>query len=62
MYLLYRSHNQFQDEFEIFTNNLELILDKIFETNLFLDIVLGDFNVKLTQWYQNNKRATEGFK
>ena len=59
---LYRSPNQSQDEFETFTNNLELILDKIFETNLFLDIVLGDFNVKLTQWYENNKRATEGFK
>ena len=43
---LYRSPNQSQDEFETFTNNLELILDKIFETNPFLVIVLGHFNAK----------------
>ena len=46
---LYRSPNQSQDEFETFTNNLELILDKIFETNPFLVIALGDFNTKLSQ-------------
>ena len=45
---LYRSPNQSQDEFETFTNNLELILDKIFETNPFLVIALGDFNLKLS--------------
>ena len=45
---LYRSPNQSQDEFETFTNNLELILDKIFETNSFLVIVLGDFNRKIS--------------
>ena len=33
---LYKSPNQSQDEFETITNNLELILDKIFETNPFL--------------------------
>ena len=46
---LYRSHNQSQDEFETFTNNLELILDKIFETNPFLVNALGSFNTKLSQ-------------
>ena len=46
---LYRSPNQCQDEFETFTNNFELILDKIFEANQFLVIVLGDFNTKLSQ-------------
>ena len=45
---LYRSPNQSQDEFETFANNLELILDKIFETNPFLAIALGDFNLKLS--------------
>ena len=59
---LYRSPNQSQDEFETFTNNLELILDKIFETNLFLVIALEDFNRKLSQWYKNDKKATEGSK
>ena len=52
---LCRSPNQSQDEFETFTNKLELILDKIFETNPFLVIALGDFNAKLNQWYKNDK-------
>ena len=59
---LYRSPNQSQDEFETFTNNLALILDKIFETNPFLVIVVGDFNAKLSQWYKNDKTTTEGSK
>ena len=59
---LYRSPNQSQDEFETFTNNLELILDMIFETNPFLVIALGDFNAKLSQWYKNDKTTTEGSK
>ena len=45
---LYRSPNQSQDEFETFTNNLELILDKIFERNHYLVIAPGDFNAKLS--------------
>ena len=32
--------------------NLQLMLDTIFETNLFLVIALGDFNAKLSQWYK----------
>ena len=59
---LYRSTNQSQDEFETFTNNLELILDKIFETIQFLVIALGDFHTKLSQWYKNDKTRTEGSK
>ena len=57
-----RSPNQSQDEFETFTNNLELILDKIFETNPFLLIELGDFNIKLSKRYKNDKTTTEGSK
>ena len=59
---MYRSPNQSQDEFEAFTNNLELILDKIFETNPILVIVLGDFNPKLSQWYKNDKTTSESSK
>ena len=59
---LYRSPNQTQDEFETFTNNLDLILDRIFETNPFLVIALGDFNAKLCLWYKNDKTTTEGSK
>ena len=57
-----RLPNQYRDEFETFTNNLELILDKIFETNPFSVIASGDFNAKLSQWYKNDKRITEGCK
>ena len=59
---LYRLPNQSQDEFETFTNKLEIILDKIFETNPFLVIALGNFNVKLSQWYKNDKTTTGGSK
>ena len=38
------------------------ILDKIFETNPFFVITLGDFNAKLSQWYKNDKITTEGSK
>ena len=58
---LYRSPNQSQDDFETFTKNLELILDKIFETNPFFVITLGDFDVKLSWWYKNDKITAGGF-
>ena len=56
---MYRSPNQSQDEFETFRNNLELILDKIFQTNPFLVIALRDSNAKSSQWYKNDKTTTE---
>ena len=58
----YRSPNQFHDEFETFAKNLELVLDKIFETNPFLVIELGDFNAKLSLWYKNDQTTTESSK
>ena len=48
--------------FETFTNKLELILDKIFETDPFFVIALGDFNAELSQWYKNDKITTEDSK
>ena len=44
---LYRLPNQCQDSLETFTNNLGLILAKVFEKNPFLVIAPGDFNAKL---------------
>ena len=58
---LYRSPNQSQDDFETFTKNLELILDKIFETNPFFVNTLGDFDAKLSWWYKNDKITAGGF-
>ena len=57
---LYGSTSQFQGEFETFTGNFELTLDKIFETNLFLVIELRDFNTKQSQ--KMIKKTTEGSK
>ena len=56
-----RSLSQSQDESKTFTKSLELILDKIFETNPLLDIAL-DFNAKLSRWCKNDKTTTEGSK
>ena len=62
MVSFYRSLNQPQDWIETFTNNIELIVDKIFVTNPFLVIALGDFNAKISQWCKNDKTTTEGSK
>ena len=43
---LYWSPSQTKDEFETFLKNFELTLDKIYENNLFMTIVPGDFNAK----------------
>ena len=42
----YRPPSQKQDEFERFSGNLERNLDRLFQSNPFL--VIGDFNVKLS--------------
>ena len=43
---LYRSPNQLEDDFELFANNFELNIYAVTANNLFLTVVLGDFNVK----------------
>ena len=57
---LYRLPNKSQGEFETFTENLLLTLDKIVETNPFLVIAQENLNAKLSQWYKNDKTRTEG--
>ena len=58
----YRSPSQSQVEFETFTDNFELTLNKIFEANQFLLTALRDFNAKLSQWHKNDKTTTENSK
>ena len=41
---LYRSRSKSNDNFESFTDNLELNLDVIVSTNPYLIVLLGDFN------------------
>ena len=43
---LYRSPSQSKDEFESFPDNLEFNLDPIALRNLYLIVVLGDFNAQ----------------
>ena len=43
---LYRSPNQTQDVFQIFRSNLELNLDSLSSPNLFLTIMIGNFNAQ----------------
>ena len=59
---LYRSPNQCQDDFESFINNIELNLDSIMTNNPFATVILGDFNAKLSLWYNNDVTKYEGSK
>ena len=50
-----------KDDFETFTGNLELSLDKIFDDNPSL-VVAWKFNAKSDQWYKNDKTTHESSK
>ena len=56
---LYRSLSQTSDDFEKFTDNFELTLDNLAESNSDLIVVLGDINIKLKNWHINDKTTTE---
>ena len=43
---LHRSPDQYQDDFETFTNKLEYNLDLVMVNNPFLTVIPGDFNAK----------------
>ena len=57
---LYRTPSQTQDEFDKFTDNLELNLDLAVKSNPYLVVVLGDFNAKLKNWYGRDKTNFQG--
>ena len=59
---LYRSPRQTSDGFEKLTNNFELTLDTLAESNSHLIVVPGDFNIKSKNWYTNDKTTTENGK
>ena len=54
---LYRSPSQSSDTF---ADNLELNLDKI--AKLIFLVVLGDFNVKSSNWYKHDKKIMKVLK
>ena len=57
---LYRSPSQSQDEFEKFSENFQRSLDGLLQNNPFLVVVIGDFNVKSSNWYCRDKSSLEG--
>ena len=59
---LYRSPSQPTDIFDQLADSLELTLDEVANHNLFLIFVLGDFNVKLENWYKHAKMSYKGAK
>ena len=57
---LYRSPSQSQDDFESFTENLELNLENLVQMNAFLFVAIRDFNAKLSNWFCHDKTNFEG--
>ena len=60
--LLYRSRSRNQEEFNTFLDNLESKLETAFFSNLFLTILISDFNAKCASWYSKDNSTTEGSK
>ena len=52
---VYRSPRQSQDDFETFTENLELNLENLMQRNPFLIMAIGDFNAKSSNWFIKTK-------
>ena len=57
---LYRFPSQSKDEFESFADKIELNLDSVLHRNLYLIVVLGDFNAQTKEWYALGKTTYEG--
>ena len=57
---LYRSPSHTQDEFEKFSDNLELNLGTLSQKNPFLVVAIGDFNAKSKSWYINDSTTSQG--
>ena len=55
---LYRYPTQSQDLFESFKENLELNLEIAVQNNPFLVVLLGNFNVKSSNWCKNDITTT----
>ena len=57
---LYRSPSQNQDGFQAFIDNLEINLETLVQRNLFLMVVIGDFNAKSKYWCSQDSTNFEG--
>ena len=59
---LYTSPNQSANEFENFLDKLNLTMESITQGNLFLTVAIGDFNVRPSKWWTDDKTTREGLK
>ena len=57
---LFRYPSQNQDDFETFTENLELNLENFVQKNPFLGLAIGDLNAKSSNCFCQDKRSFEG--
>ena len=60
VFSLYRSSSQTSDEFDSFINHLEKILVDISSSNPYFALIIGDFNLKSSNWWSNDTTIAEG--
>ena len=58
--LSYRSTSQSSKEFHNFLANFELLLDSIANRNLFVSVIIRDFNARLKTWWSSDKTTYKG--
>ena len=58
--VFYSSPSQNQDEFDSFSKNLEITLDKLALNNPFMLVVIGDLNTKSKNWNNLDRATYEG--
>ena len=58
--VLYRSPSQDQDEFECFMNKFELMLSNMSAEEPYAIVIMGDFNCRSPQWWENDIENYEG--
>ena len=57
---MHRSPSQTSDDFNSFTTNLEKLVINISSTNPHFILMIGDFNVKSSNWSSNDTTTAEG--
>ena len=57
---IYRSPNQSSEEFDLFQENLQNIIDNIKDLRPHCVILTGDFNCRSNQWWPGDKNLPEG--
>ena len=60
--MIYCSLSQSSGESDTFLSNIELLLDYITNCNLFVSIILGDFNARSNSWCSSDKTTYESKK